>query len=596
MATLLDLQKLARKIVGRKIEIVHGKSETFGGNSISVEDHATSFPDMPVQALDDMDRFVTAHEASHIKRFDEEARRLGLPSLSAVEFYERFADSQSPGKDSINYVRLMLNVIEDRPVDIEAARFVGENRRSAVNRFFVWNRQGGRRPSMAQLDARGSQGMCAAFIEALFQLEVFGELIESFIPPALENAAREANRAIDLFGEGAFNRTQTLEQVLKALSKYCPPPWKLPEQYQPPASGGQQPPQQGGGSGAMPLPGSGKQSGQQGQSGQGQGAGNGTSQGQGQPAAGSGKPSDGDPEEGEPNDGEGDGKSDSSKDAMEPPEPKEKGDEYTDSEGGGSGGSETARTSEVGGEVDAKEVNVPVEKRFEDNNLEALLRMLERILQERARESGRGRPRFKTWSPGDRISAPDELQRYAEDESFGVPVLQRRVVRKRDRKKHLLALFIDSSGSVNDSLFAMLYRVCGEISSKVADSEGCYFGVGQFSGGASWMMEPTRNTAEMQVLAESAPLRMYHGSTVVGEIYKILPEWFSGYETADLIVLTDGYVEDGGLLAKSLEAAHNKTDCAIKLHGAVFKKQGTIKQFDKAKNEMPKFVRSWHLG
>lgn len=633
MATIPELEKLARRMVGRTVKVQRGQgAHTSGGDVVTVMDPASLWPRLPVRVIDDVDRFQTAHEAGHIVLFDREARRQGVPSIGAKELYERYADPLCPGPDSVGFVRFLLNVVEDQLVDAEAAKFVGEARRQNVNRFLVWNRQGGKRPSMAEYEAQGNPGRCAAFVEALFQFATYGELVEAFYSATLEKTAKEAAKAIELYGQGSIRRTQALKRVLDALRKYCPPPWSLPPQYQPPRDHSSD---DGDGQSAGSGDGSGSGSGESGQGsgqagdGQGQGegsgegeAGNGDSGDQGQGSAqpssegsqgqqgkngksgdsskeqgdesDAGESSEGDASEGDgsqPGQQDGDGKSES--------ESSEKGDEYSESEGSGSGTPEGSPSRGAGSgdqAGDGRPVERAPEQRFEDNNLEALLRMLERVLVERAKKSGRGLPRFRTWSPGDTISSSDEIQRYWEDESFGIDPLKRRVVRQRDQKRHLLAVFIDSSGSVDNALFSQLYRVIGELSEKVAELDGCQLGVGQFSGGASWVLEPTNDVSRIRDFAESEPKRLYAGGTTVGEIYGLLPEWFVGYETADLVVLTDGYVEDGRVLARSLEAAHAETSCEIKLHGVTFRRQGTPKQFQTAKDELPQFVRVWTLG
>lgn len=630
MATLQELEKLARKIVGRQIPVVQGGRPETDGSVISLPDSGARWPRLPERVIDDMDRSNLAHEARHIVVFDREARKAGVSSLNWVQFCERFADPLSPGADSIDFVRYLLNLVEDRLVDEEAKGDVGEKRVDNTNRFFIWNRQGGSRSSLAELEASGSEGKCAAFVEAIFQLEVYSELMEVYYSTALEKAAKEATRVIEMFGKGSLSRTQALQKVLDALRRYCPPPWRMPTQYQPPSS---QPGQGGGeGSGDGQGDGSGNGSGSQGQGqgkGKGKGKGNGSGQGSGDgdgDGDGSGSEADGQGNgqskskgsqgskgkgkgqgqadgsdadgESEPSEGNTSG-GDSSEGQGETQEPEEKGEEYSESEGSGSGSPDGSNSRGAGSgdqPGQAKPIARDPEKRFEENELEALLKMLERVLAERSKESGRGVPRWKTWSPGDQISSPDEIERFYEDESFGIDPLERRCVRVRDRKRHLLAVFIDSSGSVNDQLFAMLYRVCGELAGKVAELDGCELGVGQFSGGASWVLEPTRDTVAIRQFAEEEPKRLYSGGTTVGEIYGLLPEYFAGYQTADLVVLTDGYVEDGKKLALSLEGAHAETSCEIKLHGVVFRKQGTIKQFEKAKDQLPQFVRVWHLG
>lgn len=602
MATVAELESLACKIVGRGVKVRTGEVPQTDGQTIFLEDPEAVWPALPWAAKDDIGRVLAAHEASHVVVFDREAKKRGLQSLTAEEFYRIFADPIAPGVDSRDYVRRMLNMVEDRLVDGHAAKFVGQARVERVNRFFVWNRQGGRRPSIAELESCGNAGKCAAFIEAIFQLLDFGQLLESFYSDKLGACAAEAVKAIELFGQGALSRTQALERVLDALRKYCPPPWQLPQGYQPPKGGGSQDAQGQGGSGSG--------------DGEDEGSAEGEGQGSGRKGKGS-KGGKGKPSKGQPSDAEGDGAEGEDGEAGEdePEEGKpskgkvgqgdegdsdpEKGEEYSESDGSGQGATDGSQSRGTGigeGPGELRQVAPAPERTFEDNNLEALLRMLERVLAERSREAGRGVPRFKTWSPGDQISSPDEIGRYWEDESFGIDPLQRRCVRRRDQKRHLLAVFIDSSGSVEDKLFAQLYKVLAELAGKVADLEGCYFGVGQFSGGASWVMEPTCDVSKIRQLAEELAVRLYSGGTTVGEIYGLLPEWFAGYQTADLVVLTDGYVEDGKSLAKSLETSHAETACEIKLHGVVFKKHGSTKQLEKAKDELPQFVRVWHLG
>src|SRR5262249_21135455 len=68
----------------------------------------------------------------------------------------------------------------------------------------------------------------------VFQMETYGSLIEPFGSQALQRAATEATDAIVAFGQGAVSRQQALQRVLQALSRYCPPPWKLPDGYEPP--------------------------------------------------------------------------------------------------------------------------------------------------------------------------------------------------------------------------------------------------------------------------------------------------------------------------------------------------------------------------
>lgn len=665
------LEKLARRVAGRKVKVQAGAGAFTDGQTITVIDTDVRFPRLPKGAQNEMAEFLTAHEAGHLVMFERVSRKLGRP-MGAKEFYEEFADPLSPGADSRDYVRFLMNVVEDRLVDEHAAKFVGQDVRENVNRFFVWNRQGGTRPSIAELESRGSAGKCAAFIEAIFQLELYNELIESFFSPALLGAAKKAVEAIVRFGQGALSRQQALQQVLDALRKYCPPPWKMPSGYQPPKAEGAG---KGGDPAASPeggaqgqgqgKPSSDSQSGQsqdghgegggesgsgqdggQGQPGQGQGQGEGSgsgdgegaegqAQGEGQGKGGEGDSSEGkksqkqktdgkssadDKADGESSDSEekesdeagedGDGESSDDSDAeadeagngetadAEESEGEDDPEAGKESPGGGSGSpsqSDSRGTETGGGAGTPQAVERTPERRFEDNNLEALLRMLEKVLAERANQTGRGIPRWRTWSPGDVLDS-EGICRYEEDEFFGIDPLKRRVVRRRDKEQHLVAVFIDSSGSVNNQLFSQLYRVVGELAEKVGQTEGVKLGVGQFSGGASWVLVPTQNASEIRDFAELEPQRLYSGGTTVGEIYGLLPDDFGGYESADLIVLTDGYVEDGKALATSLERSHSETGCEIKLHGVVFKGQGSLKQFKRAKDELPEFVRTWHLG
>jgi hypothetical protein len=592
---IVELRRLARRVAGKDVPIELGANPSAtDGTTIFVSEPSLRWPKLSARAHGDMRRKSTAHEAAHIRRFR---------GASAEEFFCSYADPFSPGADSLGYVRRLLNIVEDELVDRDAGREIGQEAVDRVNRFYVWNRQGGARPSLAELEASGKGGKCAAFIEALYQLALYGEIIESYHSEQLEKAAREASDVRSKYGSGSFSREQAMRGVLDALRRYCPPPWALPEEYQPPqensgGAGGQSGQSQG-------QPGNGQGTGQ-GQSGQGQsqGAGNGNpAQGQG---SGQGQPGQGSPSQSGNAQGQGAPQPGQQSQAGQPSNPQggqgngqrgESPESVPESSGGGGGEGGEGRGFETGGEAgEAKPVDRAAERRFEDNNLEALLKTLERIIAERTKESGRGMPRWRQWSPGDALTSPDELQRYGEDEVFGIDQLQRRCVRQRDRKRHLLAVFIDSSGSVGNQLFSQLYRVCGELAEKVSALEGCFLGVGQFSGGASWVLEPTRDVSTIRLFAEEEPKRLYSGGTTVGEIYKILPEWFAGYKSADLVVLTDGYVENGHQLAMSLGEAHDETSCEIKLHGVVFKGDGSLKQFKVAKEELPKFVRTWKLG
>ena len=132
MATLQELEKLARKIVGREIEVQYGRSRT-DGTTIWVEDFAHTWPRLPERALDDMARFVTGHEAGHIHVNDGEARKRGLPGMSSEEFYQIFADPLSPGAESTDYVRFIQNIVEDRLFSKNTPGVVGGGRPPPVN-------------------------------------------------------------------------------------------------------------------------------------------------------------------------------------------------------------------------------------------------------------------------------------------------------------------------------------------------------------------------------------------------------------------------------------------------------------------------------
>jgi hypothetical protein len=246
-------------------------------------------------------------------------------------------------------------------------------------------------------------------------------------------------------------------------------------------------------------------------------------------------------------------------------------------------------------EVPEEKDELPKE-RFQDPALESLLRLLERIIQERNDRVGAGAPRWQTWSPGDVLIDPSEMHRHEEDTGYGVSPLQRRCVIERQLEQHLLALLIDSSGSVPEDLFMMLYLVVAALSDRVAQSADTMLGVGQFSGGASWVLEPTNDPVVIDHFGRKKPERLYHGGTYVREIYTILARWFSMYKTADLVVLTDGYTETGEELAKALEQACLATGCEIKLHFVVFKGHGSLKHGRDAKDIMPRLIRTWYLG
>lgn len=610
---LKNLKKLARKIVGRDVDMeIGGKPSSTDGTKIFIFEPSLRWPKLGNGAHKDMLRKSTGHEASHIKRFG---------GLTSEEFYEKFADSLSPGESSKNYVRTIMNIVEDELVDRDAGREIGQEIVDKVNKFYVWNRQGGTRQSLAELETDGVQGKCAAFIEAVYQFSLYGGIIESYHSKGLEAVAEKAEKARSAFGKGSISRTQAMQKVLDALYQYCPPPWELPPEYEPPQGNSGGSGDGGGDQGdgdAQPSEGElgdGNSEGQgDGQSGDSDSQGQGDGQfGEGEGESGDGSSQDQqdqDSDEDDTQEGDSQNQDDDSGEAGETESAEaeesdgEEDPEGSESEGAGDGNPSdgNSRGTETGGEAgDPRTVESAPEKCFEDNNLEALFRVFERVLAERSRQSGRGTPRWRVWSPGEQVSSPDEIQRYQEDDVFGIDPLKRRCVRKRDQERHLVAIFLDSSGSVGDELFSQLYRVCGEIAEKVADLEGCFMGVGQFSGGAAWVLEPTRDVTEMQEFADSQPKRLYSGGTTVGEIYGLLPEYFAGYETADLLVLTDGFVERGKELADSLEKAHNETACKIKLHGIVFRKETagmstTLVEFRKAKDILPEFVRTWRLG
>jgi hypothetical protein len=533
-------EQLVRRMVGRNIPVVVGEGAYTDGKSVTIIDPAARWPKMDETNREDIRLFLAAHEAGHIVLFDREAARLGRKELTSTEFYQLFADPLSPDADSIPFVRQLQNLVEDRKVDELAAGEVGRARVETANRFFVWNRQGGSRKPLHELEAEGTPGQCAAFLEAVFQMETYGSLIEPYATPDLTAAATEATQAVLAFGQGALSRNQALERVLAALTRYCPPPWKLPEQYQPPRgeSASQESDQ---------------------------------SAGQGQTGTGSG--------------GAG---SQGRKEAQSAGPRGKTGASERNSQGRGSGTGERAGRSR---RTDARS-----EGKCEDPNLEALKRMLERVLFERSSKKGFGRTRWQTWNPGDVLATPDEMNRYFEDDVYGIDPTQRRCVHTRDDRQHLVSVFLDSSGSVEDYLFVKLYSVLASLAEAFAQVPGTKLGVGQFSGGAAWVLPPTDDVVAIQALSEEEPRRLYDGATVVGEIYKILADSFAGYPTADLIVLTDGGTESGDEIARSLQKAIDETGCRIKLHIVVFKGQGTLSCAKRAKQLLPELVRVWHLG
>lgn len=544
MNLLDNLKNLVGKITGKMIEVVFGQGAYTDGTEVTIPEFNRQFPNLPSSVTSDMAEVVTAHEASHIVKFK---------GMSSEDFYKKFVDPFSPDADSIDFVRFLGNVIEDKFVDEHACKYVSRAKQEQVNKFFVWNRQGGVRKSLAEMEATGSEGKCSAFIEAVFQFEVYGSIIESFHSPELEKAARDAARVIENFGRGSLKREDAVKRVIEILKKYCPPPWKLPKKYQAPR--GENPSGKGDGNGQ----------GEAGSSGEGEGSGTGEA---GEEAGeGEGKGS-----------GKGEGETES-----------EGGDGDSDSEDGGEG------RGTGGTEGEGKYTPETTDHDCEDPEMEQLMRALQRIVSNRKnQQTGRGKPHWRTYAPGDVINSPDEIQRWIDDDAYGVDPFKRRAVRQRRNQDYLLAVFIDSSGSVSDSLFSKLYRVMGTLADEMA--EVGRLGVGQFSGGASWVLEPTNDALEIAEFAKSKPKRIYNGGTVVSEIFEIIKD-FSDYSSADLVVLTDGYVEDGrSSLAPNLERAIEQTGCDIKLHGVVFRKFGSIRQFEKAKDVIPQSVRCWVLG
>lgn len=528
-------EQLVRRMVGRQIPVRFGDGAYTDGQSVTIIDPDKRWPAMDEANKEDIRLFLTAHEAAHIVLFEREAARLGRSGLNSEEFYQLFADPLSPDDESVPFVRQVANLVEDQKVDEIAAGEVGQGRRQSVNRFFVWNRRGGSRKPLHELESEGTPGKCAAFLEAVFQMETYGSLIEPFGSQALRVAAEEATQAIVAFGQGSLSRQQALQRVLEALSRYCPPSWKLPQKYDPPR--GESASQDGNPSFGQGKADSGRRA---------SGGGN----GKGQVGAGE-----------NPLSIEGSGRGDQS-------------------------GEKAGARRRAGRKQDSDQ----------DPNLEALKRMLERVLFERSSKSGTGRSRFRPWTPGDILASPEEVNRYLEDGVYGIDPTQRLCVHVRDDRQHLVAVFLDSSGSVSDWLFAKLYSVLASLAEEFAQVPGTMLGVGQFSGGASWVLTPTRDVAAIQALSEEEPHRLYDGATVVGEIYKILSASFTGYPTADLVVLTDGATESGEEIAASLLQAIDATGCRIKLHIVVFKGQGTLRYARRAKQLLPEHLRVWHLG
>lgn len=566
MATIEQLTSLARRITGQRVQVEFGERISVNGDTITLVDPGACWTNLPAAAQDAIGRFTTAKAAHRIRQLGREAAKRDLPSLTAEEYYDGY-DSMSPNAESVPFVRRVLDQIDATLLDAAAAKDVGDEARQQTTRFFAWNRFEGRTKPLAEVE-REEGGAAMAFLEAVNQLQVLGQILESFHSLALEQAARTASKAIDQFGQGSMSREQALEQVLRAMASYCPPSWILPPEYVSPQgepSDGEE----------SDSPGNAPGGSEPGEEGEGEG------EGEGQPteAEGSGK-----------GDGEGQGqpsqKSDpSEKESKAPPKATDQ-----NKEGRGANTGEGAAPQKL----DKRYGDI----KFDDPELDAFYRALERIVAARSKGHGRGRPRYETWGPGDILQSPDELMRYMEGDTYGVDPLERVSVLYRDEDVHLIAVFLDSSGSVGNELFSRLYRVIGAIAQKVLDIPGCYLGVGQFSGGASWVLKPTRDISQIYAFAEQKPTRLYSGSTVVGEIYKILPEDFRQFRSADLPCLTDGQVENGPELVKALQAAHVETNCAIKLHGMVFKrdKESTIKQLEAAKKLLPEHIRIWHLG
>jgi hypothetical protein len=527
------LQELARGITGRDVEIVVGDKACTDGDIIMITNPSKLYPDLPVERQDLLALTDTAHEATHIELWRREGKKRGRKPLTAKEFNELFALPLSPDSESDEYVKKLLNLVEDSLVDATAATFVGQAAMDTTNQFLVWNRQGATRKPIAILETEGQLGKCAAFIEAVFQFSVYGRLIESFCSKEVEAAAKAAAKTMTHFSRGAVSRTQAMKSVLATMQAYCPSPWRTPPDYKGPREHTQ-----------MPLPGS--QDGNEGKT-----------------PLPSGK----------------DGKEGN----RPPPPPTKEG-----GSGHGDGTGEGTREHKVG--------SSDRQGRFDDPRLDALLDMLERVMKERSDRSGRGRPHWRTWSPGDVLTDPGELERYEADAAMGVDPLRSRCVYQRDRENHLLAAFIDSSGSVGDDLFVKLYRVLAALADRVAQTRQIKFGVGQFSGGASWVLHPTDDPKAIADLAGEKPKRLYSGGTRVREIFEILNGDFSGYPSADLVVLTDGYIEKGAELAKALEEACQRTGCRIKLHIVVFKQLGSTQYARQAKELLPQQIRVWNLG
>lgn len=507
---LQTLNELAARAAGRKVEIKIGPSAQTDGISIMIMDIRTRHPDLPEALAQKFDRRFTVHESVHIRRFMREAKKRRMPTMTALQFNERYALPVAPDEQSKHYTCTLLNMVEDAGVNVEAGEFVSPEDMAETSQFLVWNRQGGRRPSIAEYEAMGPEGKCAAFHEAVFQFQIYGRLIEPFYSKELERAARDAAHTIGLFGKGSVSRVKAMEQVMSSLRQYCPPPWREPEDYVGP-----------GDAIVVTLP----------------------------------------PEMLPPGKLEGE--------QVKLPQPK----------------------------VPPKKVGRAAERNpADDPNFQALLRMLEKVIDEHNDERGQGRPRWRNWTPGDLVLDPSELQRWAEEEARGTDLLRRRTVYQRDDKDHLMALFVDSSGSVHDELFKLLYLVGAALADKVSRAKHLMFGAGQFSGGAAWELHPTRDPQAIAAFAERDPKRLFNGSTWVNEIYRILGSDFAQYRSADLAVLTDGLTEPGKVLAKSLEQACQTLNCNIKLHYIVFRPWGTLSQARQAKELLPRQIRLWNLG
>lgn len=527
---------------GRVVPIHVAQGAWTDGKSVTIYDPAKRWPLLEAVEQEELVQRSVAHETGHLVLFEREARKIGRSTpFGSEEFYVRFADPlcREPGDKRV--IRQIANVVEDQKVNAEAAaalnQLLGAGKGDALMRrtseFLIWNRQGGRK-CLREMEAAGEK--VEAFIEAVFQRLIFGRLIEPYRSEDLATAAEDASRVISLFGKGAVGRQDAIRQVVEILERYCPRPWCLPDDYQPPTGEAVEQSEVG-----EVEPGR---------------EGNGAGQGEGQ--------ADGDGE-GKGTGGGGDGRGDGT-------------------DGGDGGGGRHVHSNPASTSLDP--------------DLEALLRMLERVIGARSRKPGSGKKRWRTWQPGDTLPTPQEKRRFVEGKLYGVDPVERWCVEQREAKSSLVAVFIDSSGSVDDYLFAQLYRVLSRLAHTLAHHPGTKLGVGQFSGGADWDLRPTDDQGEILALAEQEPYRRFDGATVVSEIYQILHDDFAEYESADLVVLTDGGTEDGAELAASLRRFVETTGCNLKLHFVVIRGQGTTREGQRAKRILRDLdlVRVWHIG